>query len=110
MDNIIQVPFYLLTYSPWLNPIELLWLRHHGLGTSDHARLQSGFDQFHAMAIGTLDGAPKRQAMAVRQQAPFGLELAAIGGILANLFPPSGAWVIAQSLVCHSHSRPIRVK
>src|SRR5918999_982384 len=70
---------------------QVLRLRRRGLGAFDHDRLQGGLDQFHVMAIGTGHGDAEGQAMAVRQQAPLGPELAASGRILADLFPPQAA-------------------
>jgi hypothetical protein len=72
---------------------QVLRLRRRGLGAFDHDRLQGGVDQFHIMAIGAVHGDAEGQAMAVGQQAPFGPELAAIGRVLADLFPPQvGLW------------------
>src|SRR5215216_1318641 len=92
-----------------LVPTHVLRPRGRRLGALDHHGLQRGVDPFHLMAIGASYGDPERHPLAVGQHAPCGPKLAAIGGILAHLFPPPrGALVIAPSIACPSHSSPCR--
>ena len=53
------------------------------------------------MAMGAFHGEADGDAAAVGEDAPCGAHLPAVGRMLAHLFPPSGALVIAPSIASH---------
>jgi hypothetical protein len=64
--------------------------------------------QLAIMPIRAGYGQPEWHATAVGEDAAFGAQLAAVRGVLAHLFPPKGAWVIAPSIASHAQSMPCK--
>ena len=76
------------------------WLLFSRLGPLDHDRLDRRLQEFLLHDVGPGDHHAQRAAVAVGQQALLGPFLAAVGGVLARLFPP-------RTGPCPASRRPI---
>lgn len=79
-----------------------------GLRSFHDYRVQCICQQLHVVAIGSCRHHRNRYAIAFSQQTSLGAFLATVRGIRPRGIPAKGDFVIAPSILCHSHSRPLR--
>jgi hypothetical protein len=101
-----KVPYLILGIAFGQTPA--LGRLYGGSGPLDGDTLHGLARPLAIMTVRAVDGQADGHVRTVGAEAALGAARAAVRGVLAHLFPPRGAWVIAPSMASHSQAMPCK--
>src|SRR6266508_817227 len=87
---------------------QILFLFLRRLGPFDHDGIQRLRQQFHVVPVGASHHERDRYPFPLCQETPLRPSLPTVGRVRSGGAPPSGAFVMAPSILSHFHSKPCK--